>query len=342
MFQYQQAQRDPRTLAKVQAEALANQAAEQNIGINREQQDNANAAAGADASFLPFKLIQQQEQARKMQADNAATASAQADEAGFRSAIPPFLADSINGRKRMLDEALARGQINPMQYAQATEPPKPQGMTPEELEQQKWERDFKERQLRQSGANTTKDNDLAAAKYELSKQKTEADMARKAVDVGEVTAQADEAVSLIDQMIGSEDGATAKHPGFGGFVGAKGISSLFGFMNKPISGTDAAGFSALYDQVKGGAFLEAVQKMKGSGALSDTEGKAAAGAITRMQAAQSEKEFIKAAKEFRTAIKNRKGRVIAKQEAGAPGMTPATPGTHVKWVRDANGKPVRQ
>ncbi len=189
-------------------------------------------------------------------------------------------------------------------------------------EKEAWDRDYKERQLKHSAANTTKDNELASAKFELGKTKTEAEMARKAVDVNEVTAQSDESVALIDQMIGSEDGKVPRHPGFGGFVGAKGPSSLFGILDKPISGTDAAGFSALFDQVKGGAFLEAVQKMKGTGALSDTEGKAAAGAVTRMQASQNEQEFQRAASEFRTIIKNRKGRVIAKA-AGTPGAASA-------------------
>ena len=86
-----------------------------------------------------------------------------------------------------------------------------------------------------------------------------------------------------------------------------------------MAGTDAASFQALYDQVKGGAFLEAVQKMKGLGAMSDKESQAASSAVTRMQSAQSEDEFIKASKEFRTAIQSRKGRVMAK--AGTPGFS---------------------
>lgn len=205
-------------------------------------------------------------------------------------------------------------------------------------EKEAWERRYKERQLAQAGANVSKDNALAASKFELGKMKTEAELARKAVDVPEAEAQADAAVSLIDQMIGSEDGKIGRHPGFSGAVGAKGMSSLFGLRDNPIGGTDAADFSALYEQVKGGAFLEAVAKMKGSGALSDTEGKAAAGAITRMKTSQSEAEFTAAAKEFRKAIQGRKGRVIAKAAAGAPAAPAAGV---VKWGRDANGRPVK-
>jgi hypothetical protein len=221
---------------------------------------------------------------------------------------------------------------------------KPTGPTPYEIAKDAWERSYKERQLKQAGGDRTKDNELAAAKFELTRTKTEADMARKATDVDEVAAQADAAVSLIDQMIGSEDGKSKRHPGFKGAVGAKGLSSFFGLKDKPIAGTDAAGFAALYDQVKGGAFLEAVQKMKGSGALSDTEGKAAANAITRMQTSTSEAEFEAAAKEFRAAIKGRKGRVMEKAAKGAPGLivTPHPADSSAGWSQIAPGIRVRQ
>ncbi len=208
-----------------------------------------------------------------------------------------------------------------------TKPPEPVKSTeptPWEVAKEKWEREFRERQLKQSGANIAKDNELSAAKWEVDKAKKEAEMAKKATDVTEVSAQADEAIALIDKMIGSEDGKVGKHPGFGGYVGAKGPSSLFGILDKPISGTDAAGFGALYDQVKGTAFLGAIEKMRGLGALGEKEGAAATSAATRMQGAQSETEFIEAAKDFRNAIKNRKGRMVSKAASGAPGMTAPT------------------
>ncbi len=210
-------------------------------------------------------------------------------------------------------------------------------------EKEAFDQNYKNRQLKQAGDNITKDNELATAKAEIARQKTEAEMARKAVDVDEVAAQADAAVTMIDQMIGSEDNKTPRHPGFKGAVGAKGMSSLWGLKDKPIAGTDEAGFAALYEQVKGGAFLEAVQKMKGSGALSDTEGKAAANAITRMQTSTSEAEFEAAAKEFRTAIKNRKGRVMDKAAAKAPGLivTPHAQGS-TGWTQTAPGIRIRE
>lgn len=306
MFQYKGVQDDGRSLADIYRQSQALQAARQQEGIAANQETRT-------AALHPAVLAQEQANAARLaQGNKEAERDFNAD-AGFRSSVQPTMSP-----QDILMAGMRAGKVTPSQYVDGTQP---KGPTPAEIAKEAWEKDYKERQLAAQLSDKTKDNALAAAKFDLTKEKTEAEMARKAVDVAEVTAQADEAVSLIDQMIGSDDGAVKRHPGFGGFVGAKGISSLFGLFDKPINGTDAAGFSALYDQVKGGAFMEAVQKMKGTGALSDTEGKAAAGAITRMQAAQSESEFIKSAKEFRTAIKNRKGRVIAKQAAGAPNLS---------------------
>jgi hypothetical protein len=219
---------------------------------------------------------------------------------------------------------------------------KPTGPTPYEIAKDAWERNYKERQLKLAGADKAKDNDLAGAKFELTKAKTEAEIARKAVDVEEAAAQADQAVSLIDQMIGSEDGKVKRHPGFSGAVGIRGPSSFFGLKEAPIAGTAAADFQALYEQVKGGAFMEAVQKMKGSGALSDSEGKAAASAITRMKASTSEAEFVRAAKEFRNAISSRKGRLQERAKSHTPGYTGSANDSGANWTQIAPGIRVRQ
>jgi hypothetical protein len=58
----------------------------------------------------------------------------------------------------------------------------------------------------------------------------------------------------------------------------------------------------MYDQVKGGAFLEAVQRMKGSGAISEIEGTKATAALTEASTAQSPDAFRAAMSKFRDAI----------------------------------------
>ena len=156
-----------------------------------------------------------------------------------------------------------------------------------------------------------------------SKFKGEA-LARAEADLPGAITRADTAIDLIDQMVGRppEKDASGKviktgtkpHPGFRAAVGA-GIGERF------IPGTDAAGFQALYDQVTGGAFLQAYETLKGTGQITEVEGKKATAAITRMNLAQNEKEFVAAAREFQSAI--RSGVKNARAKAGKPATTGA-------------------
>jgi hypothetical protein len=109
----------------------------------------------------------------------------------------------------------------------------------------------------------------------------------------------------IDDMIGKRDangalvGDSRAHPGFESAVGG----SVYKFMGAGlIPGTDTSSFNARLDQVKGGAFLKAFESLKGAGAITEKEGEKATSAITRMNTAQSEKEFIAAATEFRGVV----------------------------------------
>jgi len=143
--------------------------------------------------------------------------------------------------------------------------------------------------------------------------------------------KAAESIALIDSLVGDAnldskgnlvipEGGREPHPGFGQAVGV-GIPGL-----KYVHGTDTAGFTARLKQAQGGAFLEAVQEMKGSGALSNAEGKSATQAIQRMDAATSEKEFISAARDFQNAVrrglKNAKNKAGVTEESGGAGLPP--------------------
>ena len=136
-----------------------------------------------------------------------------------------------------------------------------------------------------------------------------------------VIANAQEAVNLVDQMIGKQEVRDAKtgkviqaaasaHPGFENAVGTT-WKPGFRF----IPGTDAADFQALFEQVKGSAFLEAFNTLKGAGAISEKEGEKATAARTRMSTAQSESEFVKAAREYQDVI--RKGVEVMQKKAGS-------------------------
>ena len=81
------------------------------------------------------------------------------------------------------------------------------------------------------------------------------------------------------------------HPGFKGATGAKGPSSLFGALSKPIGGTNAAGFSAKLDSLKANIKLVNIKYLKGTGALSDAEGKTLEDAGTSLNTDLPEGDF---------------------------------------------------
>ena len=118
-----------------------------------------------------------------------------------------------------------------------------------------------------------------------------------------IVGNANDALNLIDQMVGKPpvkdasgrviEKGTAPHPGFQNAVGATWLPGI-----RFVPGTDAANFMALFNQTEGSAFLEAFEALKGGGAITETEGKKATDARTRMATAQSEGEFMKAAREY--------------------------------------------
>ena len=81
------------------------------------------------------------------------------------------------------------------------------------------------------------------------------------------------------------------HPGLEWGVGAPSYIP-------PIRGTSVQDFATLVEQAKGGAFMQAVQGMRGLGALTEQEGKAATAAIARMDRAQSRPAFLDALKDY--------------------------------------------
>lgn len=144
--------------------------------------------------------------------------------------------------------------------------------------------------------------------------------APSAIEAGQRT------LELLNRMVGDPKGkgdATKPHPGFTGVVGATLTPGM-----RLVSGTPEADFDKMLEQVLGGAFLEAYERLKGTGQITEIEGQKATQAITRMGRAVSEQEFLQAAGEFRnaveTAINRTQGRLSRAQgrTAPAPATTP--------------------
>ena len=139
------------------------------------------------------------------------------------------------------------------------------------------------------------------------------------------------AINAVDDMIGKQavkdasgkviQAATKPHPGFQDAVGAT-WKPGFRF----IPGTDASDFQTYQDQIEGAAFLSAFEALKGGGAISEKEGAKATAAKLRMKLAQSEGEYIKAAREFQDVV--RTGVDNARRKFGAGGAAPATVDTN--------------
>lgn len=130
--------------------------------------------------------------------------------------------------------------------------------------------------------------------------------------------QANDALKLIDRMVGTPDGKVKPASGFKGAVGA-GMGLRF------IPGTSEADFQAMNDQITGGAFLQAFNDLKGGGAITEKEGEKATSAITRMKLSLSEKEYITAAREFQEVLRRGVENAQRKIKSGGA-VSPASTG----------------
>lgn len=87
----------------------------------------------------------------------------------------------------------------------------------------------------------------------------------------------------------------------------KGFKDVVGATYKPfarkVAGTDAAGFMAKYNQLKGKQFLESISQLQGYGALSNLEGTTATNAASAMDISTSEAEFKRNAREYQRMMK---------------------------------------
>lgn len=110
-------------------------------------------------------------------------------------------------------------------------------------------------------------------------------------------------------------GKVAPHAGFHTAVGVSGISGGFGLAGF-LPATDTTDFKERLKQIGGQTFLTAYENLRGSGQITEQEGAKATAALNRMSLAQSEVEFVKAAREFEENVT--KGMELARKRAGMP------------------------
>ena len=146
-----------------------------------------------------------------------------------------------------------------------------------------------------------KQNREAAYQTESGKVEAKADAERQETAPQEYAA-AEDAIAFIDKV--------RNHPGID--VGTGATSTV---ANR-VPGTAAYDFQNLVSQVSSTAFLSAVSQMRGLGALSDTEGKAARQAVTRLDTATSKEAFLDALADYEKIVtrgRDRAKEIIAKR-----------------------------
>lgn len=131
---------------------------------------------------------------------------------------------------------------------------------------------------------------------------------------------ANRGIKLIDEMIGDTKvekgklvyGKIGPHAGFGSYVGGTLIPGA-----RFIEGSDTASFELRQKQIEGQAFLDAFQKLKGGGAITEKEGDKATAAISRMNKAASEVEYVAAARELQDILRGSIAKAKMKAGGGA-------------------------
>lgn len=94
-----------------------------------------------------------------------------------------------------------------------------------------------------------------------------------------------------------------------------------GWLGNSIPSTAGYDYQNKVDQAKSGAFLTAIQQMRGLGSLSNAEGGAATAAVTRMNTATSEDAFVEALNDYEKII----DQGIARAQAKLSGQGAAVP-----------------
>lgn len=94
---------------------------------------------------------------------------------------------------------------------------------------------------------------------------------------------------------------------------------------KPNVSAAANRFQSRLDQLKGTAFLQAYQMLKGGGAITENEGMKAEQAMSRLNTAMNEEDFISALNDFQDAVRTGYEKIMARSGMGSQPAAPAAP-----------------
>lgn len=178
--------------------------------------------------------------------------------------------------------------------------------SPTEARSKDLENQTREQQLRNLilTYNRTNATPLPQGPKPIAQQVREATALKRAGIIGETSGKAEAGLPKAEataKIALQQLGDLMKHPGLEAAVGMPNpFRGGFGFFNAP--GTSAGDFANSLKKVTKGAFLQAVEAMKGSGSLSNAEGDAATAALNNMTTSTSEAEFKRNAQEYANII----------------------------------------
>lgn len=153
---------------------------------------------------------------------------------------------------------------------------------------------------------------------------------------GEAKVDLPRVVANAEQMLGTIEGIR-NHPGRNAW-GATGKTAALPLIGNGLPGTEGRDFVRRVDQLKGKAFLEAFNSLKGGGQITEVEGQKATDAIARLDREQSAKGFDEALNDLEQVVRGAANRARAKAGQGAA-PSQAAPGG---WNEVAPGVRIRE
>lgn len=153
---------------------------------------------------------------------------------------------------------------------------------------------------------------------------------------GESAVGLGDAVAKAENVLASIEGIR-KHPGRDAW-GAQGSTAAWPVIGNGLPGTEGRDFVTRVEQLKGQSFLEAFNMLRGGGAISEGEGKAATAAIARLDRAQSKEGFDAALDDIEKIVRGGIDRAQKKAGVSAPPSAPSRSG----WNEVAPGVRIRE